>query len=156
MAGRHESLNALAVQPLDALPADACERDSPLPFRPMGARTPRSQARPGLLLEAAAATTAAADAAPGTTKLKRSGQWSISEKRLFVQGLQRYGRDWCTIQSEMIQQRTLSQIRSHAQKFFLKRPWAKKLWNKRGPVPSAMASLDAQQMQMLTENRLVE
>ena len=53
-----------------------------------------------------------------------TGTWTDGETRLFIEGLQKYGKNWPRIQKELIRTRTLAQIRSHAQKFFLKvRGW---------------------------------
>ena len=49
-----------------------------------------------------------------------TGTWTDEETHLFIEGLQKYGKDWPRIQKELIRTRTLAQIRSHAQKFFLK------------------------------------
>ena len=54
------------------------------------------------------------------------GHWSEKEHTAFIEGkgtenvgLRRYGRDWKAI-SELVHTRTPTQIRTHAQKFFLK------------------------------------
>lgn len=48
-----------------------------------------------------------------------SGRWTPHEHRLFIEGLARYGKDWKRIES-LIKSRNGAQIRSHAQKFFLR------------------------------------
>ena len=50
--------------------------------------------------------------------LKR-GHWSKEEHSKFVEGIQMYGRDWKKI-VEHVGTRSSNQIRSHAQKYFLK------------------------------------
>ncbi|OQR99127.1 hypothetical protein ACHHYP_07251 [Achlya hypogyna] len=45
------------------------------------------------------------------------GRWSDHEHRLFLQGLELYGRDWRRI-ARLVQTRTTVQTRSHAQKHF--------------------------------------
>ena len=47
------------------------------------------------------------------------GRWSKKEHKLFIEGLHLYSRDWKKI-STHIKTRNSSQVRSHAQKFFLK------------------------------------
>mmetsp|Transcript_14208 Transcript_14208/g.20998 ORF Transcript_14208/g.20998 Transcript_14208/m.20998 type:complete len:337 (-) Transcript_14208:105-1115(-) len=51
---------------------------------------------------------------PGNT-----GRWSSEEHRLFLEGLKLYGRNWKEI-SGLVKTRNHVQIRTHAQKFFLK------------------------------------
>ena len=48
-----------------------------------------------------------------------SGRWKFKEHIQFLEGLDKYGVNWKKIRS-LIKTRTLGQIRSHAQKFFLK------------------------------------
>jgi SHAQKYF class myb-like DNA-binding protein len=47
------------------------------------------------------------------------GRWTDEEQLGFTTGLQRYGRNWKMIQ-QLVQTRSLTQIRTHAQKFFKK------------------------------------
>lgn len=47
------------------------------------------------------------------------GRWSTEEHRLFLEGLALYGKEWKKIE-EIIKTRDSAQIRSHAQKFFLR------------------------------------
>lgn len=47
------------------------------------------------------------------------GRWSADEHALFVEGLRVHGRDWKKI-GLMIPTRTVTQIRTHAQKHFVK------------------------------------
>ena len=51
------------------------------------------------------------------TKRDKVGRWSTAESYLFESLLERYGKNWKKIHEHM-KNRTLSQIRSHAQKFF--------------------------------------
>ena len=46
-------------------------------------------------------------------------RWSTAEHDLFLQGLQKYGKDWKAIANE-IPTRTVVQVRTHAQKYFQK------------------------------------
>jgi SHAQKYF class myb-like DNA-binding protein len=48
-----------------------------------------------------------------------AGRWTAAEHDLFVKGLQMYNKQWKMI-AELIQTRTVVQVRTHAQKYFLK------------------------------------
>mmetsp|Transcript_27513 Transcript_27513/g.55049 ORF Transcript_27513/g.55049 Transcript_27513/m.55049 type:complete len:313 (-) Transcript_27513:453-1391(-) len=47
------------------------------------------------------------------------GRWTVEEHRLFLQGLEQHGDGWNEI-GNLIQSRTVVQIRTHAQKYFKK------------------------------------
>ena len=47
------------------------------------------------------------------------GRWTKSEHEQFVNLYSQYGRDWTTI-ARILKTRTPEQVRSHAQKFFIK------------------------------------
>jgi len=49
----------------------------------------------------------------------KAGRWTSEEHKVFMNGLERYGKDWGTI-SDMVKTRNVVQIRSHAQKYFKK------------------------------------
>jgi len=51
-----------------------------------------------------------------------TGRWTTEEHRLFLQGLQKYGKSWKKIAC-LVPTRTLVQIRTHAQKFLMKKTW---------------------------------
>lgn len=51
----------------------------------------------------------------------KSGRWTQSEHAIFVDGLRKFGKDWKEI-SKLLNTRTSIQIRTHAQKYFLKYP----------------------------------
>jgi SHAQKYF class myb-like DNA-binding protein len=77
---------------------------------------------------AAAAATAATAAAAAAVALSSSasatgstgtGTWTAHECALFRAGLQRFGRDWKKVKTA-VTTRSLTQIRSHAQKYFKK------------------------------------
>ena len=53
-----------------------------------------------------------------------SGRWKLKEHIQFLEGLDKYGTDWKKI-CPLIKTRTANQIRSHAQKFYLKLKHAK-------------------------------
>lgn len=50
---------------------------------------------------------------------ERVGRWSDHEHTVFLEGLQKYGKQWKTI-ANMIGTRTVVQVRTHAQKYFMK------------------------------------
>ena len=54
-------------------------------------------------------------------KIKKvtNGRWNRSEQDRFMKGLEKFGRDWVKVQ-KVVRTRTVTQIRSHAQKYFLK------------------------------------
>lgn len=49
--------------------------------------------------------------------IQKSGRWLDEEHKLFLQGIETYGREWKMVQ-KMIPTRTVVQIRTHAQKYF--------------------------------------
>lgn len=50
---------------------------------------------------------------------EKSGRWTRAEHRKFLEGLKVHGRNWKKI-SEIIKTRTSTQVRSHAQKHFIR------------------------------------
>jgi SHAQKYF class myb-like DNA-binding protein len=50
---------------------------------------------------------------------KESGKWTKEEHEKFLVGLRDYGDKWKLVQ-QIVQTRSCSQVRSHAQKFFIK------------------------------------
>ena len=56
---------------------------------------------------------------PPDKKNKNDGRWSNEEHNKFLKGLELYGINWKKFRN-IIESRTLSQVRSHAQKFYLK------------------------------------
>jgi SHAQKYF class myb-like DNA-binding protein len=50
---------------------------------------------------------------------KKRGHWSKEEHGRFLEGLQKHGKDWKKI-VECVGTRSSNQVRSHAQKYFLK------------------------------------
>lgn len=52
-------------------------------------------------------------------KVPQHGRWTEAEHKRFLEGLRLYSKDWRMIE-EHIGTRTCSQIRSHAQKFFMR------------------------------------
>jgi SHAQKYF class myb-like DNA-binding protein len=57
---------------------------------------------------------------------EEKGRWTEKEHSLFMKGLNKHGPRWKLI-SEMIPTRSVIQIRTHAQKYFLKLQKAKQL-----------------------------
>ena len=49
----------------------------------------------------------------------KTGRWSQKEHRLFLEGLKLYGKNWKVL-SDHIKTRSCTQVRSHAQKHFIK------------------------------------
>lgn len=52
-------------------------------------------------------------------KEEKVGRWTEQEHKVFLEGLERYGKQWKTI-ALMIGTRTVVQVRTHAQKYFQK------------------------------------
>jgi len=65
---------------------------------------------------------------------EKTGRWTEEEHEVFLQGLEKHGKQWKLIAS-MIGTRTVVQVRTHAQKYF------QKLERKNNPVPAAAASV---------------
>ncbi|KAJ8754524.1 hypothetical protein K2173_005685 [Erythroxylum novogranatense] len=58
---------------------------------------------------------------------KKGNPWSEEEHRLFLIGLQKYGKgDWRSISRNVVMTRTPTQVASHAQKYFLRHSAVKK------------------------------
>lgn len=65
--------------------------------------------------------------AAGETERKKGVPWTAEEHRLFLIGLQRYGKgDWRSISRNAVVTRTPTQVASHAQKYYLRLNSAKK------------------------------
>ncbi|KAI8030772.1 Transcription factor SRM1 [Camellia lanceoleosa] len=63
----------------------------------------------------------------GEVERKKGTPWTEEEHRLFLVGLQTYGKgDWRSISRNMVVTRTPTQVASHAQKFFLRQNLVKK------------------------------
>lgn len=60
------------------------------------------------------------------TSKDQSGRWTDEEHNLFLEGLERYGKNWKAIE-RVVGTRTATQARSHAQKYFLKADKGKSL-----------------------------
>lgn len=56
---------------------------------------------------------------PTHSNSKTSGRWTSEEHKKFIEALKKYGKQWKKVE-EYIQTRSGAQIRSHAQKYFLK------------------------------------
>ncbi|KAF5806000.1 putative transcription factor MYB-HB-like family [Helianthus annuus] len=63
----------------------------------------------------------------GEIERKKGTPWTEEEHRLFLIGLQRYGKgDWRSISRNVVVSRTPTQVASHAQKYFLRQNSMKK------------------------------
>lgn len=62
---------------------------------------------------------------------RQGSWWSKAEHDLFLQALQEHGKNWKLI-AEAVGTRTVSQVRSHAQKYFLKLERQKARLQRRG------------------------
>ncbi len=49
----------------------------------------------------------------------RNGRWSKAEHQIFLDVIEKYGKNWMKVE-EKLKGRNLSQVRSHAQKYFAK------------------------------------
>ena len=82
----------------------------------------------------------ATDRNPAATNSGRGGgnigRWTEKEQTAFVDGLRKYGKNWKKI-SQMVKTRSLTQIRTHAQKYF------KKADNKQAAAAAATATTAA-------------
>ncbi|KAL7540735.1 hypothetical protein ACHAXR_010337 [Thalassiosira sp. AJA248-18] len=54
-----------------------------------------------------------------TRKVVNSGRWTAEEHRLFLEALQKHGKEWKCVASH-VKSRTQVQVRTHAQKYFKK------------------------------------
>ena len=88
------------------------------------ASPPRSKAGKVSIPQAAIADSSSTGegAKEKSTKLSNSslqGRWTNEEHRLFLEGIRLFKRDWRSIEKH-IGTRTCSQIRSHAQKYYMR------------------------------------
>ncbi|KAK4753743.1 hypothetical protein SAY87_001847 [Trapa incisa] len=71
---------------------------------------------------------------------RRGVPWTEEEHRMFLVGLQRYGKgDWRSISRNAVVSRTPTQVASHAQKYFLRRLKPAKREKKRPSIHDAAA-----------------
>ncbi|URE27154.1 Myb-like DNA-binding domain [Musa troglodytarum] len=57
----------------------------------------------------------------GNQKRRKGQAWTVDEHRLFLRGLDKYGKgDWRNISRNCVLTRTPTQVASHAQKYFLR------------------------------------
>jgi SHAQKYF class myb-like DNA-binding protein len=85
----------------------------------------------------------------------RRGHWSKEEHARFVQGIQLYGRNWKRI-CEYVGTRTSNQIRSHAQKYFIKLEKQNKFPNTQPELPTNACLLYMQALSYNTYMKLVK
>ena len=70
-------------------------------------------------IENSASKQAKSHPSPTHSNSKTSGRWTNEEHKKFIEALKKYGKQWKKVE-EYIQTRSGAQIRSHAQKYFLK------------------------------------
>ena len=63
------------------------------------------------------------------------GRWTDEEHHLFLAGMKEHSKDWFKV-SEFVKYRSVVQVRSHAQKFFLRKNSKKK----EQPIPDIASS----------------
>ncbi|KAL6986373.1 hypothetical protein U1Q18_019741 [Sarracenia purpurea var. burkii] len=80
----------------------------------------------------------------GEGERKKGTPWTEEEHRLFLIGLETYGKgDWRSISRNMVVTRTPTQVASHAQKFFLRQNSVKKD-RKRSSIHDITTTADTQ------------
>jgi SHAQKYF class myb-like DNA-binding protein len=77
---------------------------------------------------------------------KTNGRWTSEEHRLFIEGLAKYGKDWKKIEDH-IKTRDGAQIRSHAQKFFLRMTKEYKRMMKTGKYTEKMPNFNLESLE---------
>ncbi|VFQ63887.1 unnamed protein product [Cuscuta campestris] len=79
---------------------------------------------------------------PGEVERKKGTPWTEEEHRLFLIGLDRYGKgDWRSISRNVVVTRTPTQVASHAQKYFLRQQSMKKE-RKRSSIHDITTAMD--------------
>lgn len=81
----------------------------------------------------------------------RNGRWTKDEHDLFLKGLQMYGKDWKMI-TNIVKTRSLVQIRTHAQKYFMRQ---EKLNPKRPTLTLFSSQEMASETEILSRKRAV-
>lgn len=132
-------MDALAAAEQLSIGARALADDgSILDLAALSADSFASEAMPGIPLGGGGSSSAGGGEAGGDGK-ESTGRWTREEHLLFIKGLEMYGKGWKKI-AGLIKTRTVVQIRTHAQKYFLK--LAKARQNGGGDLHSGSLSLD--------------
>lgn len=86
---------------------------------------------------------------------KKGTPWTEEEHRLFLKGLEKYGKgDWRSISRNVVVTRTPTQVASHAQKYFLRQNSVKKE-RKRNSIHDITTTDDKSMGRPVDPNRLV-
>lgn len=81
--------------------------------------------------------------------------WSAAEHQSFLNAYQTHGKDWRKVTAE-VGTRTITQVRSHAQKYFLKlKRHALKAGHTPQPSPSLQPSLSSEDQRLMYQNNLM-
>ena len=81
-----------------------------------------------------------------------AGRWTEEEHRLFVEAIQKHGKNWKMIE-KMVQSRSPTQLRSHAQKFFIK---IMQIYNTSDPINYIKENADSLNLVSNSSNEKVE
>lgn len=136
-------MDALAAAEQLSIGARALADDgSILDLTALSADSYASDAGPGISLNGSGGSSSNGSGGSGDgagDSKESTGRWTRDEHLLFIKGLEMYGKGWKKI-AGLIKTRTVVQIRTHAQKYFLK--LAKARQNGGGDMHSGSLSLD--------------
>jgi SHAQKYF class myb-like DNA-binding protein len=97
----------------------SCSVSVPNPFVPSRLMIPDASFQPSEDHDSPMEISPPSTPTEGDSSKENVGRWSEEEHQVFIQGLERYGKQWKTI-ANMIGTRTVVQVRTHAQKYFQK------------------------------------